>query len=104
MGDISDFIENVYLKDSDILEDKAKEISEELEKNILDQLWYPLHGYDTGQLFRDITVSHDTFDNFALIMGFYTVEYGQYWYRWKNWDEDKGFLELGVERTLELYR
>ena len=101
MGETTDFV-NLYIKDSDILEDKAKEVNDSLLENIRSNL-YVGHGYDKGELYRDISTNYETYDDFAIVMGWFTVEHGQYWYRWKNWEEDKGFLDLGVEQTLALY-
>ena len=102
MENISDFVK-LYIQDSGILEEKATEIERELLPAIQENL-YKEHGYDTGTLYRDITTTNTVNENFAIVTGQYTVEHGQYWYRWKNWGENKGFLDLGVDKIVELYK
>lgn len=102
MESISDFVK-LYIEDSSILDEKATEIKHELSPAIKENL-YKKHGYDTGTLYRDISTSKTVHKNFAVVTGYYTVEHGQYWYRWKNWKENTGFLGLGVEKILRLYK
>lgn len=102
MESISDFVK-LYIENSGILDEKATEIEHELLPAIQENL-YLRHGYDTGTLYRDISTTKTVYRDFAVVTGYYTVEHGQYWYRWKNWTEDKGFMELGVDKILELYK
>ena len=107
MGEITDFVE-LYVENSDILEDAAKLISADLEKNMKNNLWKG-HGYDTGELYRDIYTDEDIGKNEATIIGGYTVEHGQYvisGVRGKGFAKSGpiDFLTDGLEKTVELYR
>lgn len=102
MEDISDFVK-LYIESSDILEDTVKDIEHNLLPAIQKNL-YKGHGYDTGTLYSDIATTSSTHGSIGVITAYYTVEHGQYWYRWKNWKEDEGFLDLGVNKILELYK
>lgn len=100
MGEITEFVE-LYVKNSDILEDKAKEISNSLEDNIKNIIAPGKVGYDTGHLHDNVLSNYTVNGNTALVIGWYTPDYGQYWYRWKGGVD---FLKGGLEKTVELYR
>ena len=53
MGEITDYV-TLYIEQSDILEDKASEISHDLEDNIKDVISPGSVGYDTGHLHDSI--------------------------------------------------
>ena len=107
MGEIKDFVK-LYIEDSDLLEDSAKLIAGDLQKNMRSNLWKG-HGYDTGQLYRDIYSKHDVSKNSAIVIGGFTVEHGDYVIRGVR---GKGkakagkidFLNKGLEKTVEMYR
>ena len=100
MGEIKDIVE-IYIKDSDILEDKAIEISTTLETNIKNVIAPGKVGYDTGHLHDTILSDHSTKDTFAIITGWYSADYGKYWYRWKGGQD---FMKQGLKETLRLYK
>lgn len=107
MGEITDFVE-LYIENSDILPDAAKVISADLEKNMKSNLWKG-HGYDKGELYRDIYTREEVGKNEATIIGGYTVEHGDYvirGVRGKGWAKSGpiDFLGDGLEKTVELYR
>lgn len=104
---ISDFIE-LYVKDSKLLEPVARQIATDLQKGMRDQLWKG-HGYDTGQLYRDIYSNYSVDGDEAIIIGGFTVEHGDYVIRGVR---GKGkaksgpipFLTDGLKYVLELYK
>ncbi len=107
MGEIADFV-NLYIENSDILEDTAKDITFDLVKNMRSNLWRG-HGYDTGELYNDITADYTVYSKLAIIMGWFTVEHGKYVIsgvrgkgRAKSGPID--FLGKGLEKTISLYR
>ena len=107
MGEIKDFVK-LYIEDSDLLEDSAKLIAGDLQKNMRSNLWKG-HGYDTGQLYRDIYSKHDVSKNSAIVIGGFTVEYGDYVIRGvRGKGQAKSgpipFLTMGLEAALENYR
>ena len=101
MGEITDYV-TLYIEQSDILEDKASEISHDLEDNIKDVIspGSPA-GYDTGHLHDSVVSDYAVGQSMAVVMGWYGPDYGQYWYRWKGGVD---FLNKGLEDTLKLYR
>lgn len=76
MGEIKDFVE-LYIKDSNILEDTVDDISTDLKYNIQKQLYHG-HGYDKGRLHDSITVDTRVYDNHALITATYEAKHGIY--------------------------
>ena len=100
MGEITDYV-TLYIEQSDILEDKAEEISVDLEKNIQEVIGPGNVGYDTGHLHDNIITNYAVGQSMAVVMGWYGPDYGQYWYRWKGGVD---FLNQGLEDTLSLYR
>ena len=100
MGEITDYV-TLYIEQSDILEDKAEEISVDLEKNIQEVIGPGQVGYDTGHLHDSIVADYAVGQSMAVIRGWYSADYGQYWYRWKGGVD---FLNQGLEDTLALYR
>ena len=99
MGDVADIM-TIYIQDSDILEEKAEEISHSLEENIKNYIAPGMVGYDTGHLHDSITGVTSVIDDLAIIAAFYLEDYGQYWYRWKDGVD---FMNEGLEETLLLY-
>lgn len=106
MGEITEYVQ-LYIENSDILEDAAEVIAMDLQNNMKSNLWKG-HGYDQGELYKNITTRTSVSKNFALIIGFYTVEHGQYVIsgvrgkgRAKSGPID--FLNKGLEKTLEAY-
>ena len=100
MGEITDYV-TLYIEQSDILEDKAEEISVDLEKNIQEVIGPGQVGYDTGHLHDSVVADYAVGQSMAVVMGWYSADYGQYWYRWKGGVD---FLNQGLEDTLALYR
>ena len=100
---------NLYVEEA--LKEKTNEVALSLENNIKAQL-YEGHGYDTGNLRRNIRVDSRVNKNFSIITGYYdegNADYGEYVLRGIR---GKGlakvgpidFLGDGLERTLEAYR
>ena len=100
MGEITDFI-TLYIKDSDILEEKVSEISETLETKIKEVIGPGNVGYDTGHLHDSVVSDYSIQGDIGVVIGWYGADYGKYWYRWKGGVD---FLNQGVENTLALYR
>ena len=100
MGEITDYV-TLYIEQSDILEDKAEEISVDLEKNIQEVIGPGNVGYDTGHLHDSVVADYAVGQSLAVVRGWYSADYGQYWYRWKGGVD---FLNQGLEDTLALYR
>ena len=99
MGEITDIVE-LYIKDSDILEDTAKDVSHDLEENIKNIISPGSVGYDTGHLHDSIVSNYSVGDGFAVVMAWYGADYGQYWYRWIGGTD---FMQDGLEATMNLY-
>jgi hypothetical protein len=99
MGEITEIVE-LYIEDSDILEDKAKEISVSLEDNIKNVIGPGSVGYDTGHLHDSVVSNYAVSYPVAVVIGWYGADYGQYWYRWKGGVD---FLQEGLEQTIALY-
>ena len=108
MAEIMDYL-NIYVEEA--LKEKTNEVALSLENNIKAQL-YEGHGYDTGNLRRNIRVDSRINKNFSIITGYYdegNADYGEYVLRGIR---GKGlakvgpidFLGDGLERTLEAYR
>ena len=100
MGEITEYV-TLYIENSDILEDKASEISHDLEENIKDVISPGSVGYNTGHLHDSVVADYTVGQNTAAIVGWYGADYGQYWYRWKGGVD---FLNKGLEDTLKQYR
>ena len=100
MGEITDYV-TLYIEQSDILEDKTSEISVDLEKNIQDVIGPGKVGYDTGHLHDSIVSDYAVGQSMGVVMGWYSEDYGEYWYRWKGGVD---FLNKGLEDTLKQYR
>lgn len=111
MGEIKEIVE-LYIADSDILPEITKEISLNLRSNIKAQL-YEGHGYDTGNLRRNIRTDHRIYHGkYSIITGYYdegNADYGIYVIRGIR---GKGrakagkidFLGDGLNKTLEAYQ
>jgi len=107
MGEITDFV-NLYIEDSDILEDTAKDVTFNLLKNMRSNLWKG-HGYDKGELHDDLSTDYSLHKQFALVTGWYTVEHGKYVIsgvrgKGKAKSGPIDFLTKGLEKTLEMYK
>lgn len=107
MADLTSIIEAYVLEQ---VQERAKEISRELRSNIKKQL-YEGHGYDTGNLKRNIRTDTRNHEKYSIITGYYdegNANYGQYVLRGIR---GKGrakagpidFLGDGLKATLELY-
>lgn len=99
MGEIADILA-IYLQNSNIVEEKAEEISHSLEENIKNYIAPGMVGYDTGHLHDTITSLTSVSDNIAIVTAFYQADYGQYWERWKGGVD---FMQSGLNETLLLY-
>lgn len=107
MADLTGLIESYVLEQ---VAEIANEISLELRSNIKKQL-YEGHGYDTGNLKRNIRTDTRTNEKYTIITGYYdegNADYGQYVLtgvrgkgRAKTGPID--FLGDGLKATLELY-
>ena len=98
---------NLYVEEA--LKEKTNEVALSLENNIKAQL-YEGHGYDTGNLRRNIRVDSRVSKNFSIITGYYdegNADYGEYVLRGIRGKKEVApidFLGDGLERTLEAYR
>lgn len=98
---------NLYVEEA--LREKTNEVSLSLENNIKAQL-YEGHGYDTGNLRRNIRVDSRVSKNFSIITGYYdegNADYGEYVLRGIRGKKEVApidFLGDGLQRTLEAYR
>ena len=99
MGEIVDFVK-LYIEDSDILEDKAKEVSHDLEENIKMIISPGNVGYDTGHLHDSIVSNYAIDKDIAVVIAWYGEDYGQYWYRWIGGTD---FMQDGLDATMEMY-
>lgn len=99
MGEVTEIV-NLYIENSEILEDKTSEISHNLEENIKNVISPGSVGYDTGHLHDSIISDYETNGNVGVVMAWYGADYGQYWYRWKGGVD---FMKEGLNETLELY-
>ena len=101
MGEITDFV-TLYIDNSNILEDESEKISRNLEENIKDIIGPGNVGYDTGHLHDTVQSDYEMVSGTeAIITGWYSADYGQYWYRWKGGVD---FLSEGLNKTVENYR
>ena len=100
MGEVADIV-RIYIEDSDILEEKAGEISNSLETNIKNVIAPGKVGYDTGHLHDTVISNHSVSGKVAVVLGWYSADYGKYWYRWKGGVD---FLKQGLKETLEMYK
>ena len=100
MGEITDFV-TLYIQDSDILEEEASKISRDLEDNIKDIISPGQVGYDTGHLQGTVVSDYEAEDKLAWVTGWYSADYGKYWYRWKGGVD---FMSEGLKKTLENYK
>lgn len=107
MADLTGLIEAYVMEQ---LTEIAKEMSRELRSNIKKQL-YEGHGYDTGNLKRNIRTDTRNHEKYTIITGYYdegNADYGQYVL---SGVRGKGrakvgpidFLGDGLKATLELY-
>ena len=106
MGEITDYVQ-LYIEDSDILEKATTVIESDLLKNMRSNLWKG-HGYDKGELYKDISTNSEINKLFSIIIGFFTVEHGEYvisGVRGKGFAKSGpiDFLSDGLEKTLEMY-
>lgn len=67
MGEIKDFVE-LYIRDSDILEESANQYAMNLENNIKSEA-----PYDQGRLRRSIRVITQLYENYAIIIGYFDM-------------------------------
>ena len=106
MAEIMDYL-NLYVGEA--LKEKTGEVALSLENNIKAQL-YEGHGYDTGNLRRNIRVDSRISKNFSIITGYYdegNADYGEYVLRGIRGKKEVAsidFLGDGLERTLEAYK
>ena len=97
----------VYVKDA--LVEATNEISLNLENNIKSEL-YEGHGYDTGNLRRNIRVDSRIYKDYSVITGYYdegNADYGIYvlrGVRGKGRVAPIDFLGDGLNKTLENYK
>ena len=104
MGEITDFV-NLYIENSDILEEKTNEIAFDLQNNIRKQA-----PYDQGRLRRSIRVDTRITPKVSLITGYYdegNADYGEYVLRGIRGKKEVApidFLGDGLQRTLEAYK
>ena len=98
---------NLYVEEA--LKEKTNEVALSLENNIKAQL-YEGHGYDTGNLRRNIRVDSRISKNFSIITGYYdegNADYGEYvlrGVRGKAKVAPIDFLGDGLNLTLEAYK
>lgn len=98
---------NLYVEEA--LREKTNEVALSLENNIKAQL-YEGHGYDTGNLRRNIRVDSRISKNFSIITGYYdegNADYGEYVLRGIRGKKEVApidFLGDGLQRTLEAYK
>lgn len=104
---ISQFV-YMYILDSDLLEDFARNMSASLQLNMRKNLWKG-HGYDTGQLYKDIYSNYSVGKESGTVVGGFTVDYGKYVIsgvrgkgRAKSGPID--FMGEGLAKTVEAYR
>lgn len=107
MGEIKDFVK-LYIEESDLIAPKVIEISNELKTNMRSNLWKG-HGYDKGELYRDIYSNYTLEKGGGVVIGGYTVEHGQYvisGVRGKGTAKSGpiDFLSDGLNKTVEAYR
>jgi hypothetical protein len=100
MGEVTDIIEELYLNNPDFLEPYAEDVSHELEDQIKDVISPGQVGYDTGHLHDTIQSDYSVGEGFAVVMAWYSADYGQYWYRWIGGED---FMKEGLEATMKLY-
>ena len=101
MGEITDFV-TLYIEDSDILEKEVDKISRDLEDTIKDIIGPGNVGYDTGHLHDTVQSDYEMVSGtLGVITGWYSADYGKYWYRWKGGVD---FLNEGVNKIVENYR
>ena len=124
MGEVKDFI-NLYIEDSDLIDDKLSEIEIDLKKNIQDEL-YPGHGVITHNLHDSIESDITSKSGLRATIEAYTpVEYAvavndgsraidssegklmkMPWGYRRSRKAFKGyhFMEAGLEATVAMYR
>lgn len=106
MADIMEYL-NLYVEEA--LKEKTNEVALSLENNIKAQL-YEGHGYDTGNLRRNIRVDSRISKNFSIITGYYdegNADYGEYVLRGIRGKKEVApidFLGDGLNLTLEAYK
>ena len=66
MGEITDYV-TLYIEQSDILVDKAVEISVDLEKNIQEVIGPGQVGYDTGHLHDSVVADYAVGQSMAVV-------------------------------------
>ena len=103
MGEVADFIQ-LYIEDSNIIEDKLNEITLNLTANIQNQL-YPGHGWQTGNLHDSIQsniVSKSGLN--ATIEAYTMVEYAPYVNDGHHSFGGYHFMEQGLDETVAMYK
>ena len=99
MGEVADIVK-IYIEDSDIVEEKAKEISHSLETNIKNVIAPGKVGYDTGHLHDSVISNHQVQGKVGIVIGWYGADYGKYYYRWKG---GVNFMKKGLDETIKMY-
>ena len=110
MGEIKDFVK-LYITESGILDEFTHEFALNLESDIKAQL-YEGHGYDTGNLRRNIRTDERVYNNYSIVTGYYDegkADYGIYVIRGiRGKGKAKAgpidFLGDGLNKTLEAYQ
>ena len=106
MAEISEYLK-LYVGEA--LKETTNEVALSLENNIKAQL-YEGHGYDTGNLRRNIRVDSRTYNNYSIITGYYdegNADYGEYVLRGIRGKKEVApidFLGDGLQTTLEAYK
>lgn len=106
MAEIMDYLK-LYVGEA--LKEATNEVALSLENNIKAQL-YEGHGYDTGNLRRNIRVDSRTYNNYSIITGYYdegNADYGEYVLRGIRGKKEVApidFLGDGLSLTLEAYK
>lgn len=103
MGEVKDFI-NLYITDSDLIDEALNDITLNLTKNIQDQL-YPGHGWITGNLHDSIQSNIISKSGLNAIIEAYTmIEYATYVNDGHHSFEGYKFMEKGLEATVAMYK
>ena len=100
MGEVTELLDALYLNNPDFLEPYAQDVSKELEDQIKDVISPGQVGYDTGHLHDSIVSNYTVGEGVAVVMAWYSADYGQYWYRWFGGED---FMQEGLDSTMALY-
>lgn len=103
MGEVKDFI-NLYIEDSDLIDDALDDITLNLTTNIQDEL-YPGHGWITGNLHDSIQSNITSKSGLnATIEAYSPQEYAEWVNDGHHSFSGYHFLEKGLEKTVAMYR